>query len=200
MKTPLLVALAAVLVVFPGVAFAHSKHHRKHHVHKVVVVRHVKTVYVGPTEYVAKPHHKHRVVVVVGDRALRAALRDVKQAKGLIKLAVPVYEGHREEAIAWCNVADQEIKAGMSVAPGAPPLNLTYATPFVKAGGKHKGRLYTDAQIQASDAQLQAAIPLLQAAIDSLARAAGDHGGYRTQAESAVSQALQEVRACLRSE
>ena len=93
----------------------------------------------------------------------------------------------------------QEIKAGLKLNAGAPQLDFSLQPPLKVHWNRKKALLaYAPADLQASDAELQSAIPLIRDGLQALYRVAGDYGGYRTQAANALSEALQEVRNCLR--
>lgn len=199
MRSLFCIALAFMILFAPTTALGYGKHRHKRHVVKVHVRRRVQVVYVQP---VIRTKHPRRVVVVIvkpaKDQAMVAASRDARAAHALLKSALPVYDGHREVAMALCSLAVKDIKAGIKIAPSAPLLDFSYQAPLKVHKGRKNGQIaYSQAQIDASDAQLQSAIPLIRSAIDDLYQAAGDHGGYRTQAANLLNEALQEVQASL---
>jgi predicted RNA-binding Zn ribbon-like protein len=201
MRSLFCVLLAVMILFAPTTALGYGKHRHKRHVLKIHVQRQVQTVYVEP---VVRKKHAHRVVVVVvkpaKDQAMVAASRDARTAHALLKSALSVYDGHREAAIALCSLAVKDIKAGIKVPPSAPLLDFSYQAPLKVHKGRKSGQIvYSQAQIDASDVQLQSAIQLIRSAIDDLYQAAGDHGGYRTQAANLLNEALQEAQACLRT-
>ncbi|HTQ12150.1 MAG TPA: hypothetical protein VMI31_18955 [Fimbriimonadaceae bacterium] len=156
------------------------------------VYRPAKVVYVHP--------HVVRVVRVAKDPAMVAASRATREAHAALKLALPVYGGHRDLALALCSLAEKDIKAGLKWTPAAPIVDFTLRKPL-KLHKKHKGIVasYFQAQMQASDAELQQAIPMIQSALNALSQARADYGGYRSQAATSLNRALQEIQASLQT-
>ncbi|MFI5385102.1 MAG: hypothetical protein ACHQ50_03185 [Fimbriimonadales bacterium] len=132
------------------------------------------------------------------DSAMIAAARDAHQAHLAMKAALPIYDGHRVLAMELCSLADRDIKEGLRGIPAAPAANFSLRKPLKANKNREKPLLkYSAAQIQASNAQMQSAVPMIQAALQALSKAAGDYGGYRTQAASSLNQALQQIQICL---
>ncbi|HTQ10338.1 MAG TPA: hypothetical protein VMI31_09730 [Fimbriimonadaceae bacterium] len=143
-------------------------------------------------------HPRHRVQRAAKDPAMIAAAKDARQAHITMKSALPIYEGHRVLAMKLCGLSDRDIREGLTGIPSAPPVDFTTRKPLKLDKNSEKELMkYSTGQIQASNAQMQRAIPMLQAALQALSQAAGDYGGYRTQAANSINQALHEIQICL---
>lgn len=187
----------ALLVVY-GTAPGQVRHvHHKRHTHRIHIQKRVKRIRVRPPVQRITIQRVHKVRVIRAP-ALVAATKDVHQAHTALKLALPVYGGHRDLAIALCSRAEKDIKAALKWRTTMPPVDFSLRKP-VKA---HKNRdralvEYSPTQIQASNSELQSAVSTIQAALQALDQAASDFGGYRTQAANSLNQALQEIQTCL---
>jgi len=134
----------------------------------------------------------------VKDPAMVAAAKDARQARLTMKAALPIYEGHRALAMKLCGLSDRDIREGLTGIPAAPQTDFSKRKPLkLDKNAEKELAKYSTAQIQASNAQMQKAVPMLQAALQALGQAAGDYGGYRTQAANSINQALQEIQTCL---
>ncbi len=153
----------------------------------------------GQVNNVRVQRHPHNIVRrAAKDPAMQAAARDAHQAHLIMKAALPIYDGHRALAMELCGQADRDIKEGLKGVPAANQVNFSMRKPPVLDKSREKKlSKYSPGQIQASNAQMQNAVPAIQSAIKALGQAAGDYGGYRTQAANALNQALQEIQTCL---
>ena len=106
MRSRICIALAVLLCLSPATASAWPRHGHRKHVHRVHVHRRVTTIYVGPVVQTVRVRRAPLVVVrIARDPAMVEASRDAHAAHQLLKSALPIYEGHREVAIALCGLA-----------------------------------------------------------------------------------------------
>jgi hypothetical protein len=134
------------------------------------------------------------------DRLLREANQRIEQAQRLMKSALPIYDGHRVNAIQLSQIAQWEIKIGLAwdrfheQGKGSPASAKSSAPKEGRRGPGH-----TDEQVKRSNQQLMAADKLLEDALTLIGRAQHDYNGHRARAGEATGRAIQQLKEALQS-
>lgn len=136
----------------------------------------------------------------MSDKLMREASQRIERAQKLMRGALPIYNGHRADAIQLGEIAQGEIKIGLAV----DRLHEQGAKGMGKAGGGKvqdgkRGPGHNDEQVKRSNAQMIAAGKLLEEAVAMLNNAQSDYGGHRRAAIDATQRAIQQVHAALDS-
>jgi hypothetical protein len=134
------------------------------------------------------------------DRLLREANQRIERAQRLMKNALPIYDGHRANAIELSQIAQWEIKIGLAwdryneQGKGSPASAKSSEPKEGKRGPGH-----TAEQVQRSNQQLMAAGKLLEDALALIGQAQRDYNGHRAKAGEATRKAIQQLKEALQS-
>jgi hypothetical protein len=135
------------------------------------------------------------------DKLMQEANKRLTIAERHLKSALPIYEGHRNNAIDLTNIAEGEIKIGLiydrlherggnQFAGAKKPANK------MQPDGKRDAR-YTPEQVKRSNANLMEAGKLLEDALALMRRAEPDYGGHRASAINNAEKAIEQLKIAL---
>ncbi len=133
--------------------------------------------------------------------AMRNAEHQLAEAEKVMKTALPIYEGHRHNAMAWDGIAVGEIKIGIKWNstrndPNALKMHSqTKSQMHVQA--ESPTRKYSAHEVAVSNAKLQKASTILVSARTTLVAAPHDYGGHRSLAVQSIEQSLKEIQIAL---
>ncbi len=121
------------------------------------------------------------------DKLMVKAARECHAAVQTMQTALPIYHGHRINAIKASQAAIREIHAGLKGEknnPGKESLD----------NGREEGGRFTDEQVRRSNARMQKAAEILLKAKGDLQAADKVYNGHRANAIGLVEKALTEIR------
>ncbi len=134
------------------------------------------------------------------DRLLREASQRIERAQRLMRSALPIYDGHRANAIDLSQIAQWEIKIGLAWdklhEQGKAPQSAA------KSGEPKEGKRganHDDESVKRSNQKLMAAGKLLEDALALIGRAQHDYNGHRAKAGEATQKAIQQLKEALQS-
>jgi hypothetical protein len=136
----------------------------------------------------------------VSDRLMREAGQRIERAQRQLRQALPIYDGHRVNAIELSQIAQWEIRIGLAwdrmKEQGGPMGNKPG-----KSGEKEgrRGPNHSDEQVRKSNQNIVQAGKLLEDALALLKRAQADYGGHRKNAIEATERAIQQLKEALQS-
>ncbi|MBX3111486.1 MAG: hypothetical protein KF857_05690 [Fimbriimonadaceae bacterium] len=135
-------------------------------------------------------HHR----VDPSDALMRQAAKEIQKAHGILQHALPIYSGHRVNAMVDCVEADKQIALGLRYDrrhnEGQAPAN----TPDNASPSR-----YTKEQVAKSNNMLKKAAEVLAHAKEKLSKGNNEYGGHRVEAIKQVDQALAQIRQALAS-
>jgi len=121
------------------------------------------------------------------DKLMVKAARQCNAAVKVLQSALPIYHGHRVNAIKASQAAGREIHAGLRGERNNPGNNAL-------ANGTEEGGRFTNEQIQKSNARMQKACEILMKAKSDLQAANKEYNGHRANAIGLVEKALAEIQ------
>ncbi len=135
--------------------------------------------------------------------AMVAARRSTQSAIRHMQRALPIYQGHRVNAIGICRLAVQDISLGLKYGKSTrPQTGMQSAQSLVAQMPKqteNPARRYTQEEVNASNKRMSAALEDVRKAKTALARAPHDYGGFRTRALQLLTLAEQEILVALQT-
>ncbi|MGC4047969.1 MAG: hypothetical protein QM758_29595 [Armatimonas sp.] len=131
----------------------------------------------------------------VSDQRMRDARKKIEQAQNHLRMALPIYDGNRVDAIQLAELAQWEIDTGLAWDRWKEQGRISN---FRKEREGRRGRTSNE-QVRRSNEHLMEASRMLDDAIRLLDRAQPDYGGHRAKAIDATRKSIQQIREALRS-
>lgn len=121
------------------------------------------------------------------DKLMVKAARECHAAVQILQSALPIYHGHRVNAIKATQMAIREIHAGLRGDKNNPGNSSL-------GNGTEEGGRFTDEQVRRSNARMEKAAEILLKAKGDLQAADKVYNGHRANAIGLVEKALSEIR------
>lgn len=136
------------------------------------------------------------------DQEMKQARKLTTEAIVQLRLGLPIYQGHRVNAINICQLAVRDINLGLRWDRrhgNAPLKSAQQEAASLKPAAEAPKRKYSQDEIMKSHKRLQAALKLIQEAQTALHKAPNDYGGYRTRAGQLLDLAIGEINLALKT-
>ena len=130
------------------------------------------------------------------DRLMRDASQRVERAQREMRSALPIYDGHRADAIELAEIAQAEIKIGLAVDRLREQGTVAHGA---RVSDGRRGARQGGEKVRRSNAKLVEAGRLLEDAKSMLNRAQPDYGGHRRSAIDSIDKSLRQIHDALRS-
>lgn len=130
------------------------------------------------------------------DAEMRAGLKDTERAHRLLKQGLPIYEGHRANAIDESQIAIWEIKAGLlfdRINDRNQSANAPKQMSKTQEGTRKDAAKYNKEQLLRSQKVLSEALVYLKRAQEHLRNASTDYGGHRVSAMKSIETAINQT-------
>jgi len=129
------------------------------------------------------------------DNLLRESMREVERAHDMLQRALPIYHGHRVEAMQDCRDAQKQI---------AQLLRYDRRHDDGQWQGRNGGdnespSRYSREEVRRSNGTLKKAAEILEDARRDLQKAGGDNRGHQAEAIKQIDQALRNIHQALAS-
>ncbi len=129
------------------------------------------------------------------DAIMRKAAKEVAEAHQILNRALPIYDGHRVNAMQDCREAELQIAEGLK-------FNRQHdrgAKVEAKPRDDQSAGKYDRKEVERSNAQLVKAADILARTKGQLEKGADEYGGHRVKAIGQIDEAIKQIRLALAS-